>query len=249
MGGRGRESPARGHDVLGIVLLRLAGARRLHFGDLEGVTLLQAVGMLSRAGGVVVEGRRGGDALCLVGYMQGGRAIVGLGHGRQGRGWRRRRRSIGTRIGADGRDVKVSARLSGAVGCTELAHFDVGGAATEAVLGLAAVYRGKVAVVSARPLARLVLLCSPAVHGLVGAIRGRVAALACSRRSLCVCKGEAVGRVGAIRGHHLRLMDGHAHQRGSLPRAQRRRGRRSVGSQCMCGVVAWEGGEGGRGWW
>lgn len=61
------------------------------------------------------------------------------------------------------RNVKVLACFFCAIEGIYLSKFDVGGAATKAVLGLAAVDRGKVAVVSARPLARLSLRVGRAV--------------------------------------------------------------------------------------
>ncbi len=85
-------------------------------------------------------------------YLQAGGAVIGLG-------LRRRRRRCGRRVGegADVRNVEVLACFFGAVESVYLAELDMGSAATDAVLGLAAVDRGEVAVVSAPALTRLPL--------------------------------------------------------------------------------------------
>lgn len=128
-------------------------------------------------------------------YLQAGRALVGLGLRR------RRRGRMGD--GADVRNVEVLACFFGAVLSIDLAEFDVRGAATEAVLGLAAVYRSEVAVVSARALARLPLRVERLV---VGAVCVRVVSSAPSMT--CIVLGQALvdargsGRAAVCYGLH-----------------------------------------------
>lgn len=173
-----REASTSADDVVGVVL-GFAGARCLQLGDLEGMTLLQTMRLLRGAGVVVVEGRRGGDAMRLARYLQTGRALVGLGLRR------RRRGRMGD--GADVRNIEVPACFFGAVLSIHLAELDVRGAATEAVLGLAAVYRGEVAVVPARALARLPLRVERLGVGAVG-----VHVVSSAPGMTCVVLGQAL---------------------------------------------------------